>query len=381
MKDLASRPRLRGGWFVRPEEYKAMGYTLGLPPGFYCPQTPAIQALSLSLESQDGIILPSKIPARSGDSDHRRVFVEGIPFGMAESDLANFLSNQLYSQKRVTDPSSVENVMVMDGQFSAVVDFKTRKAAEAAVSLSRSITLEGNPLRIGWNVQKCTQESLPTATSTTDIVVESINPLPDDSVFHELLDPLGTAIEIGRVEGFNVVYVTIAKHLADRANLLLNQSGMTAHICNSPFTQRSNHLCNEGPTRLLSVLTPRIQKDLSFVNVFDMNQSITTTVHIETEHVEPIGGYRTLCLFNIAPKESLTDNDVWHEIEEDIIEQCNEFGKVEDINVSELPLATLPSDFAVVRVLFASPEDARDAQLGLAGLRYNGRIVITCLDT
>ena len=45
--------RLRGGWDVGPEEYKSMGFTIGLPPNIYVPQNPEIQKLSNKFENSD----------------------------------------------------------------------------------------------------------------------------------------------------------------------------------------------------------------------------------------------------------------------------------------------------------------------------------------
>ena len=47
--------------------------------------------------------------------------------------------------------------------------------------------------------------------------------------------------------------------------------------------------------------------------------------------------------------------------------------------VDKLISEALPSDYAVVKVIFENHNDAKDAQIALSGRRYAGRIVITQL--
>ena len=55
-------------------------------------------------------------------------------------------------------------------------------------------------------------------------------------------------------------------------------------------------------------------------------------------------------------------------------------GRVFDVSVEPLPTnVSLPSDYAVVKVVYEDPKAAKEAQIALSGRRYAGRLVITQL--
>jgi hypothetical protein len=111
-----------------------------------------------------------------------------------------------------------------------------------------------------------------------------------------------------------------------------------------------------------------------------LNPNVTVAVVIrpETERLQPATG-RTLFLYNIAPLLVLYDLDVCHEVVDDVKSECQKFGRVRECEIIKLASEVLPSDYAVVKVVFDDQSEAKSAQMGLAGRRFSGRIVLTQL--
>jgi hypothetical protein len=57
VKYVRGQNHLRGGWAVTAEECKSLGFTIGLPPSLYVPQTTKIVEESQRFEACDSVLL------------------------------------------------------------------------------------------------------------------------------------------------------------------------------------------------------------------------------------------------------------------------------------------------------------------------------------
>ena len=142
--------------------------------------------------------------------------------------------------------------------------------------------------------------------------------------------------------------------------------------------ERRKMKISEGPSNLLTVLSPYMREKPCIADILNPDVPVSVVIHQETERLQKSTG-STLLLYNIAPQITLYDNDECIDIINDIKDECNKFGKVLECMVDKLISEALPSDYAVVKVIFENHNDAKDAQIALSGRRYAGRIVITQL--
>jgi hypothetical protein len=129
---------------------------------------------------------------------------------------------------------------------------------------------------------------------------------------------------------------------------------------------------------MCSVISLLMRDKPCVADILNPAVQIAVVIHPETECLQQSTG-KTLQIFNIAPTLALYDADVCQEIAADVKEECQRFGRVADCEIVKLASETLPSDFAVVRVVFEDPNEAKEAQMALAGRRYAGRFVVTQL--
>lgn len=54
------RKKLRGGWDTTPEEFQALGFTIGLPPNLYVPQTQEVKEVSYRFQQADSAFNQTK---------------------------------------------------------------------------------------------------------------------------------------------------------------------------------------------------------------------------------------------------------------------------------------------------------------------------------
>ena len=406
MSDLLQNPRyqrLKGGWFVGPDEYAQMGFTLGLPPGFYAPDKPEIRELVSKIRKQNGIILPSTVAAlkQNGQSSKKTVIVTNVTVGIKEEAIIREVSMQLQKRKLVSDPDPIISCDIQSSKFIAYLQMRTQKDAEAAVSLG-SIIIDQQVMRISMDkgqdmITKGVASNQNAVKQEIDylnaIIVDSILPLPSAESIKECFEKQFEVESIIRSEGFEHAIVMLKNpDLTDVAIYKLDNvvvDGVKLRVRRA-FIDESNKSSllddnerrkmkiSEGPSNLLTVLSPYMREKPCIADILNPDVPVSVVIHQETERLQKSTG-STLLLYNIAPQITLYDNDECIDIINDIKDECNKFGKVLECMVDKLISEALPSDYAVVKVIFENHNDAKDAQIALSGRRYAGRIVITQL--
>lgn len=152
---LKSRRPLRGGWDVTPAEYRAMGFTVGLPPSLYVPQTKNVIDLARRFESCDETLSNSdssfamcerQVAFQAGKCN--RCYVRDLPPGMDNEKLRRILNQKMNQRKIATQSEPISKVLINPlGQF-AFVDFEKSRDAEKFIELKDSLDIEGHTIRI-----------------------------------------------------------------------------------------------------------------------------------------------------------------------------------------------------------------------------------------
>ncbi|KAH0795500.1 Splicing factor U2AF 50 kDa subunit [Histomonas meleagridis] len=393
--------RLKGGWFVGPEEYAQMGFTLGLPPGFYAPDKPEIRELVEKIKPQNGIILPSSITAstQSIQNAKKTVIISNVPLGITPEAIINNVNNQLQRRKLVSDPDPILSCEINNSKFTASLQMRTQKDAEAAVQLG-TIIENKQLLTISWGKnpdapipKQNPNVSLIQNNVLDSIIVDSVLPLPSTQSLLKAFEADFEVSSITRPEGFEHAIVQLRDpSLTDVAIFRLNDTivdGVKLRVRRAFIgenegpnlldkSERRKMDISCGPSNMLTVLSPYMREKPCVADVLNPEVPITVVIHEETERLQPSTG-ATLLIYNVAPQVALYDNEECIDIVNDIRDECNKYGRVLDCVVDRLVTEPLPSDYAVVKVTFEDSNDAKDAQIALSGRRYAGRLVITQL--
>lgn len=405
MSELVQNPRyqrLKGGWFVGPDEYAQMGFTLGLPPGFYAPDKPEIRELASRIRAQNGVILPSAVSALGpgAQASKKTVIVSNVTVGVSEDAIVREVCAQLQRRKLVSGSDPIVGCDIHPTKFIAYLQMRTQKDAEAAVSLG-SIILDQQVMRLSMDrgqdmiakgVASAPEAAKQIADYSNAIIVDSVLPLPPERSIREAFERHFAVESITRSDGFEHEIVMLKdQELTDVAVFRLNNAvvdGVKLRVRRAfvdggdsgllDANEQRKMKLSEGPSNLLTVLSPHMREKPCVADVLNPEVPVSVVIHQETERLQkPTGA--TLLLYNIAPQIALYDNDECIDIINDVKDECNKFGRVRECMVDKLISEALPSDYAVVKVIFENSEDAKDAQIALSGRRYAGRIVITQL--
>ena len=373
-----------------------MGYTIGLPPGIYAPDTDEVRQVVAKVKAQNGVILPSSLPQSSAFATRqprKRVLVTNLPLEIASEEIKELLVTNLMRKKLITSEDAVVDCYINASRFNATVTMKTQKDAEAAVQLG-SLTSGQQLMKIIWAAQAAApvEQDIPDAIDTSNFIfVDSILPLPSAASIKEQFEGCEFAVrEIQQPTGFSHCIVILddqsqAEYAAasmngavvDGVRLRVQRLGSRER---KPLTQKETTKTQNsiGPSNKYAVVSPQLRTKPCVADILDCDVPVTIQIRPETERLQPSTG-TVLNIFNVAPMLATFDQDVCQEIVDNMRDECERFGNVVSCTIERLGSEPLPCDYAVVRVTFESLEDAKKAQLGISGRRYGGRTVITQL--
>ena len=398
---------LRGGWFVGPEEYEQMGYTLGLPPGYFAPDLPEIRNLVEKLKSQNGIILPSSIEKQTEQPTKKKVIVTNVPTEMSPDQLGELLTQTLLKRKLITNPEPIENIDLAPGKTSAFVAFKQQKDAEAAIQIGKTFIYNNRQLRILWYKSKreiaeqasgeeaddidevytyrnnyesmileTESDHLPSTESILQAFNESGFPIDQivvpDNFNHAIIyleDPSSADLVVYKLNGTTIQDVVI--------KLKKCYIGENEGPNDIPDKEKRRLKATNGPSPLVSIMNPLLLQNSSIADILNPEVISSVIVQPETELIQPNVG-NVLCMYNIVKDVTLYDQELLTETLQDLESECVRFGEIIDKKVEHMPIR---SEYAVVKFFYKTPQQAKNAQIALAGRRYAGRAVLTSVET
>jgi hypothetical protein len=383
------RPPLRGGWDVGPEEFKALGFTVGLPPNLYVPQTQAIVELSQRFEACDSIFLDidSDFYVKDRqflfqDSRSIRCFVRDIPPGIDPDRLKRSINQKMYQKRLTTASECVDRVIINpNGQF-AFVDFARSRDAERFIELKDSLEIDNHSIKI----RRSHQESL---ADSPDVGVSEVRPERQSSLIlwgidkgiteNDIIEIIGgsakvSLVEIPRIEGASLGYAIVDledSSLTDLVALRLKyKEGIDCRRC---FLRAAQQFPppRDGSGQFLT-LREEFEK-MTVADVLNLDITLTTS----TSNPSEVSEFRRLRIFNVMKSSSVSEIE---SVVEDMRQELARYGQTTAVFADMLADQTAPALGIPVVAIFTAPESAVSAQNGISGRKYRGRIVITMLE-
>ena len=377
-----------------------MGYTLGLPPGLYTSDNEEIQDIVDRIKPLNGVILPSMIPNLQmgvAKQTRKKVLVTNLPLNISSEEIKAILISHLLKKKMIVDEEAVGECHINAKRFNATVTMRSQREAEAAVQLG-SFVYGQQVMKIIWADHPSPSsdyrsfESFESTDTSDYLFIDSVLPLPESGRIANAFEECGfTVKEIEQSNEYNYCLVVLdenvtVEHAISKLNGV-NVDGVKLRIRrigNPSEAQRISQLelnkirTSIGPSNMYSVLVPIMRSSPCIADILNCDVNVSIPIRPETERTQPSTG-NTLYIYNIAPMVSLFDAEMCQDIISDIREECSRFGEVVSCEITRQTQEPLPSDYAIVKVDFAKPTDAKEAQMGISGRRYSGRIVITQL--
>lgn len=412
-KYIRKHPRLRGGWDVSPDEYKSLGFIIGLPPNLYIPATSQISALSEKYENCDSnfIDVESKFNIKdrqfmiqSGISN-ARCYVRDFPPNMNPKQLKDALNIKLYQRRITSTPHAITQVVINPNNEYAFIEFEKVKEAEKFIQQRDSFELEGHTLRIRPGHKEFMNELL-----TVDIPQERLSSfiiynIPDEENEQSLKDLISGYALVDKIQipvaptnsidssnnGSKIMkrlgYAIVDLQDSSLVNIVILQLKIIHNLdCRRCFPRigqgirKSNltdnidmlKLDKQRETNKLSLFIEDNYEDYSIADILNLDIDISEV----KSSVPPNTTHSKLQIFNVLKTENKEEID---EVISDMKSECSAFGKVvnvyADISWDNLGM---PIGFPIVAI-FETPDDANNAQRGISGRKYKGRIVITML--
>jgi hypothetical protein len=372
-------PRLRGGWDVGADEFKSLGFTVGLPPNVYVPQTAPIAELSHRFESCDSSLLDIESDFSVQDrqflfQDARsvRCFVRDLPPDMDSDQLKRAINQKMVQRRLTTSAECVEKVTINPcGQF-AFVDFPRARDAERFIELKDSLEIEGQTIKIRRSF-KTSPEAADTEVRPERGAALVVCGLAGEA---DVRAAVGEFAKVAQVEiagtGDAIVDLEDAA-LVDIVVLQLRVRGVECARCFPRAATRANvdRAQFVGESGKLVTVAPGMW---TVADVLNLDVQISTVVrNWEDVRVE---GYNKLRIFNVTRGSGAAEIGV---AVDDVRKELERYTSLEKVYAD-----VLGDDAAVLGVPivaeFGETREAAMAQRDIAGRRYRGRVVITMLE-
>ena len=376
---LKSRKPLRGGWDVTPSEYKAMGFTVGLPPSMYVPQTKNVIELSRRFESSDAALLDNDSSFATQERQVLfqagkcvRCYVRDLPPGMDNEKLKKILNQKMNQRKITTQSDPISKVFINPmGQF-AFVDFEKSKDAEKFIELKDSLEIEGHTIRIRRSHKDYGNED-----------EENINEDDIKKIVGQIAEVEN--VTIPKVDEFGLGYAIVElkdQNLIDLVVLKLRNIGIKCKRCFPRLGQELREEMSNDKLNQLNCYGKLVSDKFSILSHSPESYFITDILNLDIDIsniTNEVQSYdlKSLRIFNVL---SSTDPNEMESVVKDIEEECKAFGKILNIYVDLQFDCLVPQITPPIVVKFESSKEANKAQKGISGRRYKGRIVITMLE-
>jgi hypothetical protein len=396
-RSVRQRPPLRGGWDVDCDEFKSLGFTVGLPPSLYVPRVPIITELSQRFESSDSLFLDIdsnfSVEDRSfffHDSRNIRCFVRDLPPGMDSQKLKRIINQKMYQKKLTSTPESVERVLVNPcGQF-AFVDFPKSRDAERFLELKDSLEIEGQPVKIRRSFKSAGTAGQPNndfhPERRNSLILWGIEITFTEKEVREIVSRFA---KVGRVDvptlyGVNLGYAIVDLEdsiLTDLVALHLRvKLGIDCRRCFSRFGQRQrkeNSAVDFAGLRAGKKITKLVEsaRDFTVADVLNLDIDIARIANEREEGVnEEFNGIRIFSLTKSADPKELEI------VVEEVRRELRHFRSLLKVFADLLFDQGVPLLGVSVVAVFKLNREAALAQIEISGRKYRGRIVITMLE-
>ncbi|EAY04405.1 hypothetical protein TVAG_417030 [Trichomonas vaginalis G3] len=366
-------PRLKGGWNVSPEEYKAMGYTPGLPPGLVAPTSKSIREISSLFE-----ICGTKNQYIQSNEEklymENTIFVENRPEDADPLQTVQFIVKQLMKQGSYSSPGTIPDFYSYQNQVRVVIIFPSKTDAETVMKLDQQLVFNGTKLHFtrpeDYHQIPRANPSFLFAEHPQRVIIVNV----DTSQLHQLPEFLQHFFD------FDAIYPV------DNMNdcvLVDVRPPMSPEVASSRINGKQFGDYVLSCSAMRSVYDQEIPDYPGLFNIpcegLSLQQILQpkTRITCGAETSEKCGKF--LYIMNCVPFEVIDNRNLNVMVSYDIANELGKYGKVVKCTLSKDPNIGSIRNFGVAVVEFETEEDALEAQISVAGMKYMGRTVITML--
>lgn len=397
-KYVKSRPPMRGGWDVGPDEYKALGFTVGLPPNIYVNQTPDVIECSERFEKSDeqfretdSLFAVQERQVLFQTGHFYRCYVRDIPMNIPAEKLKEILNQKCLQMRVSSSPNAIYSVSIekRSGIF-AFVEFTKAKEFERFLALKNSLEINGHTVTIKQsnmltNVDVASK-ILPTL-NTSCLIWNDISPKTTQEQLKQIVSEFAGVrnLTIPKIDNVSLGFAIIELEdplLADYTVFKIKHilggdcSRCYPKLEQEPRKQISSDKIEEMKkygvnSSLYSILDQNLP-NLSVAHILNLDINISTL--IEKPPVNE--SYTKLRIFNVIKSDENKEKEI---VLNDMREECEYYGEIVNCCIDLQWDNLVRPVFSPIIVEFASPEGASKAQNGISGRKYCGRTVITML--
>ena len=405
-KYIKRKKPLRGGWDVEADEYKSLGFTIGLPPNLFIPKKKEIEEISHRFETSDlGFVgIDSKFSVQERQilfqAGHIvRCYVGAIPPGIEEIKLKNFINQTLYKKHLTSNLEVVSKVSIHPQGLFAFVDFEKHKDAERFVELKDSLVMDGYTLRIKRSNMASYGESGPgiiPQEKHNSLIISNIPHLTNEKEIYNLIQDykelisqyaLVDKIQIPELNGVSLGYMLIDlvnTNLSDYICFKLKYfHNIDCRRCFPRLDQKPREEINIDKIEELKFYYKPERNHYSILNINDLNDlTIADILNLDvniSKIVTEIPNFKgnILKIFNVTKSNNQKELEI---VLNDMIEECSYFGKIIKSEIDFIWDCLVNQLYPPIIITFDNSDSARRAQLGISGRKYCGNIVITQIE-
>lgn len=387
--------KLRGGWDVKPDEFEAMGFVVGLPPNIYVPKTKEIKQLSdrfiehdIQLANLDTKFSVQEKPILQEKQHLVRCHVTSLP-NISEEELKNAIINRLF-KKSITDEKIIHKIKINKSKNYAHVDFYHSKDAEKFLELKDSFQIDGVTIRVRPSHNSSPNDYNPYIPDEpfNGIIIDKLDVTLDPIKIKQIKDYLEQIISnYAKIKNINIPlfrgatlgYALVELENEDLCDYLILKLGFAHGLRCKRIFEYNGIGCKEEPD---FDMDKKINAENGEANYFvlpdnyDISDILNLDVTITRKSSQNLyqTNSRFLKIYNLPSR----DISQMSEIVEDMRDECSHFGRVIKAEVYKIFDKKFDCVAYPVLVEFATHQDAINAQIGISGRKYMNNIVITC---
>ena len=358
--------RLLGGWDTTPEEYKALGLTVGLPPGYYCDDFRSrMSELSSAFESHWEDVITGPLSEDEHILTDTRQNCIHVIFRNNKNYPNEQIQKILESQMRDCIPEykgdGIWRVEMQQDGKTLKIWFKDENFARMFRKNYDILELDGNLLAVTSFYYPGDDTYEFGKNKRTNLKIVVIYGKIDLNVFKAMFD-----FKLLKMKN-NLTFLEFPT-IEDAKDFVLwgSKNDLDAAILNFPGP--SHQKKKEYPST--SVVTLK-SENIKLSNIFDQNETYTKI--IDSQNI-PDNDLKTLILYNIIHKNVYANDNVFMEAANELVQFAQQFGKVKASGVMDTEKRYIP-----FYITFESSSAARECQNEISGKFFLGHIVITQL--
>ncbi|KAJ5238739.1 hypothetical protein N7468_003358 [Penicillium chermesinum] len=375
VESILTRKRRLTQWDIKPAGYENVTAEQAKLSGMFpLPGAPRQQPMDpsrlQSLMNQPASSAEANALKPSNSRQARRLFVHNIPQNATVESLVSLFNLQLNGLNVIhsTDPCTLAHIS--DDRSYALLEFKTPADATVALAFD-GITMEEGDEK-GLEVRRPKDYIVPTPEEQEFQQGVLLNEVPDskDKICVSNIPPYIPEDSV----------IMLLKSFGELKSFILVKDASTQESRGIAFCEyvdpSTTPIAVEGLNgmelgdRHLKV----VRASVGHTQAAGLDMSVNAMSMFAKTTSSDLERGRVLQLLNMVTEDELLDNDDYEEIYEDVLDECNKFGKVLRIKIPRPGRQT--AGVGKIFVKFETNEAAATALQALAGRKFSDRTVV-----